>query len=408
LRILHCVRAPGGGVLRHIVDLARSQAAAGHAVGIVCDSTTIGTFEAGILDRLAPKLALGLNLVPMRREPSPADIVALFRVARIVARLRPDVLHAHGAKGGAFGRVVATLLRVVGRRPRRVYTPHGGSLHYDPRRLSGRVFFALERVLRRMTDGFVFVSDFERETFTAKVGEPRRPAVRVHNGLAEAEFEPVRPAADAADFVYVGNFRDLKGVDVLIEALALLRDRYGIGATARLIGWGDDGARYAARVAELGLDRAVRFKSPLPTRSALAAGRLLVVPSRAESLPYIVLEAAAGRVPLIATAVGGIPEIFGEQSDRLIVPGDVEALAAAMAAALADPDGARTAADRLARRVETHFSLAGMTAAITGFYSTLLAPGAGRPKRATPASAPGEETAATAILDTPTPERSAR
>ena len=69
----------------------------------------------------------------------------------------------------------------------------------------------------------------------------------------------------------------------------------------------------------------------MPARDAFALGRLLVAPSRAESLPYIVLEAAAAAVPMITTNVGGIPEIFGPQAAGLVAPGDAAALARAIA-----------------------------------------------------------------------------
>ena len=88
----------------------------------------------------------------------------------------------------------------------------------------------------------------------------------------------------------------------------------------------------------------------MPARQAFALGRVLVVPSRAESLPYVVLEAAAAGMPLIATRVGGIPEIFGPHAGRLVPPDDAAALAAAIAQALDGPDETAAAAAALARR----------------------------------------------------------
>src|SRR5690606_7037252 len=117
--------------------------------------------------------------------------------------------------------------------------------------------------------------------------------------------------------------------------LALLGSRHGLAAGAAFVGTGPDRERYEARAAELGLAGRVRFPGALPTREALAAGRILVVPSRAESLPYVVLEAGAAAVPVLATRVGGIPEIFGPDAGLLLPPGDAPALAAALAAALA-------------------------------------------------------------------------
>ena len=102
-------------------------------------------------------------------------------------------------------------------------------------------------------------------------------------------------------------------------------------------------------------------------------GRLLVIPSRAESLPYIVLEAAAAGVPLITTRVGGIPEIFGPDSDELVEPGDPAALAQAIGLRLRDLGATRAAGARLQARVRETFSAQAMTEGVLAAYRAALA-----------------------------------
>jgi glycosyltransferase involved in cell wall biosynthesis len=111
----------------------------------------------------------------------------------------------------------------------------------------------------------------------------------------------------------------------------------------------------------------------MPARAAFARGRLLVVPSRAESLPYIVLEAAAAGIPMITTKVGGIPEIFGPDAAELIPPGDPEALARAIGNALQDQHLTRAAASRLQARVHDGFSAEVMTEAVLAAYREAIA-----------------------------------
>ena len=94
--------------------------------------------------------------------------------------------------------------------------------------------------------------------------------------------------------------------------------------------------RYKAQVRRLGLEDRVRFLKPMPARQGFALAAIVVVPSRAEAMPYIVLEALAAGKPMIATAVGGIPEIFGAGSAAVVRP-DAGEVAAIMADALADP-----------------------------------------------------------------------
>ena len=136
----------------------------------------------------------------------------------------------------------------------------------------------------------------------------------VHNGVTAEEFAEIAPQADATDIVFVGELRMLKGVDVLLDALAQLaargprRQRHHRRRRARTR------RNSARRPNGSGLAASVRFPGAMPARAAFALGRLMVAPSRAESLPYIILETAAAAVPLITTNVGGIPEVFGPQA----------------------------------------------------------------------------------------------
>ncbi len=105
LRILHAVRAPVGGIIRHILDLASGQAERGHEVGILADSLTGGERAQAALDEIAPRMKLGVHRIPIRREPHPQDPVTAMSFLRLVRRLKLDVLHGHGAKAGAFVRL---------------------------------------------------------------------------------------------------------------------------------------------------------------------------------------------------------------------------------------------------------------------------------------------------------------
>lgn len=335
LRIVHCFRSPVGGIFRHVRDLTEAQAAAGHLVGVVCDSTTGGEFEERLFEELKPRLALGVSRTPMQRHIGPGDIAAAWHAYRIIKELKPDVLHGHGAKGGVYSRMFGSVLRVFRSRVARLYTAHGGSLHYDERTWTGKFFFALERLMARFTDYILFVSEYERAAFHRKVGKPDSPSGLVYNGLREAEFESVAAAPGAADFLYIGMMRDLKGPDLFIDAVAQAEMRLGRVISAVMVGDGEHLPRYRDQVKRLGLEDRVRFLDPMPARHAFALADIVVVPSRAEAMPYIVLEALAAGKPMIATAVGGIPEIFGGGSPALVRP-DAGEIAARMAEALAD------------------------------------------------------------------------
>jgi glycosyltransferase involved in cell wall biosynthesis len=225
----------------------------------------------------------------------------------------------------------------------------------------------MERMLKPLGQLYLFESAYSHDVYCRKVGAPPGLVRVVHNGVRRDELEPIPLAQDASDIVFLGELRRLKGVDVLIDAIAQL-NREGRAVTAKLVGDGPDRTEFEAKARELGLSHAVAFCGPLPTRDALALGRLVVLPSRAESLPYVVLEAAAAAKPLVATKVGGIPEIFGPSADRLVMPGDAPALADAVRAVLDQPDKAAADANLLRDRIATKFSVDAMTDAILGAY----------------------------------------
>jgi glycosyltransferase involved in cell wall biosynthesis len=354
LKILHILRAPLGGLFRHVIDLVRGQAQRGHRVGLFLDSTTGGARAEAILAELLPHLALGYERVAIPRDLSPRDLFALRRVSRRISALRPDVLHGHGAKGAALARLVPNFGDAI-----RAYTPHGGSLVYCPGTMAGGFYRSIERLLNWRTDLFLFESTYAADLFRAKVDTPRGMVRVVRNGVGQSEFEPVPARPDATDIVCVGELRPVKAIDVLIEALGILKSS-GRRVTATVVGEGPDDQKLKAQAERLGLNDEVRFAGFRPAREAFAMGRMLVIPSRAESLPYIVLEAAAAGMPIIATEVGGVPEIFGPHAAHLIRPDDVAALVEAMRAALTDPREMERVAQQVRARVRSEFSLGTM------------------------------------------------
>lgn len=367
LRILHSVRAPVGGIIRHILDLANGQAARGHRVGILADSLTGGERAESAFAEIAPRMALGIHRIAIRREPHPTDVFALRAFTKRVGALAPDILHGHGAKAGAFVRLTRAAPMAL-----RVYTPHGGSLHYSPSTPKGAFYAILERALMNRTDLFLFESGFSRDTYQRVIGTPRHLVRCVHNGVTPEEFEPVARDADATDLAYVGEFRHIKGADLMLSTLAELRAS-GQPLTLTLAGDGEESEALRRLWTELKLGDAARFIGHVPARRGFAKGRLLVVPSRGDSLPYVVIEAAAAGVPMIAARVGGIPEIFGDESDALFAPDDPSALARAIRQALADPAAMDARAARLKARVAAHFSQSAMVEGVLAGYREAIA-----------------------------------
>ena len=123
--------------------------------------------------------------------------------------------------------------------------------------------------------------------------------------------------------------------------------------TLTLAGDGEESETLKAQVQRLGLGDAVRFIGHVKARYGFSKGSLLVVPSRGDSMPYVVIEAAAAGIPMVAANVGGIPEIFGSHGDALFAPSNAAAMADAIETALKDP-AAATGAGKIAARTNLH------------------------------------------------------
>src|SRR5262249_46661930 len=273
LNILHVMRAPVGGLFRHVTDLARGQTALGHRVGLIADSSTGGAQADAMLAALGRDLALGVTRVPMNRHIGAGDVAAIVHVSRRAAKIAAHVGPGPGARGGAYARrarVPAFPASAAGAPRRRAilaYTPHGGSLHYRWDTPAGFLYLAAERALMDRTDLFLFESAYGRDTFSAKVGAPKALVQVVHNGVDDAEFQPVPSNYEATDLLFVGELRALKGADVLIAAIAQLA-RQGRKVSATIVGNGPDRAKLEHRAAKHGLAERVHFVGTKPARSA--------------------------------------------------------------------------------------------------------------------------------------------
>lgn len=371
LRILFTFRAPVGGLFRHVYDLSKGLVARGHEVGFICDSTTGGERGNRLLAELEPLLALGIHRVPMHRNPHPTDIKALALVRRLVRELKPDIVHGQGAKGGLYARLGGLLSPGSG--PIRCYTPHGGSLNYYPGSLAHRGFMKIERVLEFSTDLFLFESNFVLDRFNEFVCVSTHPTRIALNGLYPHEYEPVIPLENSTDFVYVGEFREAKGIDTLVEAMSLLAQD-GLRPTITMVGSGPSEAKVRALIEERGIDNLFTWRGVMPAAEAFRLGKIMIVPSRFESLPYIVLEAVAGRLPMISTDVGGIPEIVSRDYKYLIRPNSALALADAMQDCLSRPfEDLKDEAAALSNNLRSSFTVELMVETILASYRDAIA-----------------------------------
>jgi glycosyltransferase involved in cell wall biosynthesis len=330
LRVCLVTEASGGGVGRHFLDLATGLTARG--VDVACIYSPLRA-DRSFQNRL--EQTIGPRFVPlsMRRAIHPLDAVATWRMTRLLRELGPfDVVHGHSSKGGALARLAARALGTAA-----VYTPHA-FVTLDPllpawkRLLYGR----LERYLARSSAAVIAVSEEEAAharqlgIAAAKVhivpngidcpALPPRALARSRLGLGEAEF--------AVGFA--GRLTSQKAPDLLLAAFAKIAERWPL-AHLVMIGGGPLEQVLREQVAVQGLDRRVHLLGETEAVSVMPALDLFCLSSRYEGMPYVLLEALAAGLPIVATRVGGVRSCVTHDVNGLLVePGDSGELAQAL------------------------------------------------------------------------------
>jgi glycosyltransferase involved in cell wall biosynthesis len=289
------------------------------------------------------------------------DVRVVGRVRRALDEFRPDVIQTHGYKPT----IVAALLRR--RRPSWKWIGFWHGVTNEDARV--RVYHWLDRRLLRSADRVVVMSELQREEFAdmgPRVSVIANAVIPGDNLVADADpdtIDGVRPILGV-----IGRLSPEKGVDVFLRAASLLVAE-GTAFSAAIVGDGPDRASLEALTRELGLSARVRFTGPLRNmRAVYDAIDLLVIPSRSEGLPNVLLEALAHDRPVAATRVGAVPTVLDSPSAGVLAdPESPRSLADAIRQALSLRSDPRAVAARrrivdaysLERRVEAHLDLYG-------------------------------------------------
>ncbi|HEY8154145.1 MAG TPA: glycosyltransferase [Myxococcota bacterium] len=275
------------------------------------------------------------------------------RVGEALREHSVELVHTHVYHADLVGYLAA----------RRAGLPVVATLHgYAGGDARNRFYEWLDRKLLARFDAVLCVSEAQRNRMRRSGCSPERLAL-VPNGHAPAALLPRAeararlglPAATPA-IGWVGRLSVEKGADLFVEALARLGPGSGIGV---VIGEGAERERVEARARALGLGedrlRFAGFRGDAP--SLLAAFDAVVISSRTEGLPVVLLEAIAAGTPVAAFAVGGVPDLLGAASGWLAPAGDVAALARALASLLADPGEAQERAREAGRILASRFGV---------------------------------------------------
>jgi glycosyltransferase involved in cell wall biosynthesis len=356
LRISIVAGVASGGTARHVAVLAESCRSAGLAVSVLAPAVTLRRLRTGTIE---VPLAIGDRPRPLR------DVRSLARLRTWVIAWRPSVVHAHGVRAGALAALAIALTRRSSR-PALVVTVHNA----PPQGRAASVTHAvLERTCAGRADLMLCASaDLVARLRTRAAAAVEQVDVAAPAGPAPMAAEVAAVRAEVAEagrpvVLAVGRLAPQKGLDVLVAAAARWRYRDPRPVTV-IVGDGPLAGQLRAQAAREadGDVRLLGQRDDVP--ALLAAADVVVVPSRWEARALIVQEAMQAGRPVVATRVGGIPDLTGADGAVLVSPGDPVELAAAVTAVLDDPAKAallgKAALARAATFPSPHDALAGM------------------------------------------------
>jgi glycosyltransferase involved in cell wall biosynthesis len=336
--------------------------------------------EGNLLDLAEARGVRPVRLTGLGREIRPlGDLVVLWRLWRTMRRFRPAIVHTHTAKAGAVGRLAAWLAGV----PVIAHTYHGHVLrgYFGPLKTAAYRF--IERALDAVTDAPITVSEALRTELAAmKVSRPDKMRV-VPLGLDLARFTRPHPRgglraadgiSDAAPLIgVVGRLVPIKDVSTFLAAAARVALQRP-DARFAVVGDGELRPRLETEAGERGLSGVVRFHGWRTDLEAVYADLDVVVNSSLnEGTPVALIEALAASRPVVATAVGGTPDLLAGGTHGTMVPaGDANALASAILDVLAHPEESRRRADEGRAYVLAHHSAERLIDDIDALYRELL------------------------------------
>jgi glycosyltransferase involved in cell wall biosynthesis len=353
MKILTLVESSAGGTGRHVLDLAEGLLARGVEVHLLYSTRRIDQL---FLDRLARIKGLHHTPLDMRTAPHPSDFAVVRAARRYLKSHGPfDALHGHSSKGGAIARLAAFGTGVPA-----FYTLHG-LIMMDPGLPLWKWLFylAIELFLSLRTSKIIAVSPEEARA-AKRLGFGQSRVITIPNGIGEILLTPRAQARqtlnvdeDAMVIGFVGRLVEQKAPDILLTAFAIAA-KAAPNARLVMVGAGPLEDDLRELVWKLGVADKILWLGERDARTVLAGFDCFALSSRKEGLPYVLLEAMAAGLPVVATSSAGVEILVDSNENGVVVPpDDPQAFGQALTDLATNPallaSCARAARDRAAR-----------------------------------------------------------
>lgn len=356
-----------GGAQRYVYDLATNLPPTDFTPMVI-----MGQEGEALAQKLSQAQIPSQKLSQLGRDINPvADIKTWWQLYRFFRRTQPDIVHLNSSKIGLLGALAG---RLAGTK-KIIFTVHGWAFNEFRPRHHQAIFKVIYWLTILLADKTIAVSE-ELKTEVAHWPWIKKKITVIHNGCAPLQFLERSPARAALGHLAWGKQIDLaslnqatvigtiaelhhnKGLDYLLAAIDELKDKLG-ETLVWIIGQGEQAEKLKQLTKDYGLtDRVVFFGHLDNAAQYLRAFDIFVLPSRTEALGYSLLEAGQAGLPVIASAVGGIPEIISDFKLGILVrPGNIKELKLALGRLLDHPEERAKFGERLAKKVNKDFGL---------------------------------------------------
>ena len=317
----------------------------------------------------------------LQREINPlTDLLALVRLYRIFRQENFDIVHTHTAKTGILGRMAARLAGV----PKVIHFSHGHNFYGYFGPLGSKLVIMLERFMDRFTDKFIALTELEKnDLFLYKVTEPAKVMV-INSGLELNKYRKTdidkakkRKELQLEENVpivgMISRLEPVKGPQYLVEAAKAIIAKVP-QVKFLILGEGSLRAKLTARCQELGMADKFIFtgwREDIP--EILSLLDILVLPSLNEAVGRVLIEAGAAGIPVVATKVGGIPEIVKDgETGFLVPPQDADTLAKTIIVLLENEEKRKSLGEVAKKWIDEKFSADNMVTSVTNLYLEMV------------------------------------
>jgi len=295
-------------------------------------------------------------LSSLRREISPVhDLLAFFQIISLIRRERPTILHTHTTKAGVLGRIAGEVTRT-----RVIHTPHGHLFYGYFGKGKEQFYVFVERLAARFCERIITISEDEREEYLRRGIGNKKKVVTIYNGIDMSKFPGngmrVREELGLAQQVplvgFAGRLEEVKGPHLFVEAAKRIK---AVAPQTHFLMLGDGAMKKGLLQKAQGMPQLHILGYREDVADCLAALDLLLIPSLNDGFNLVAVEAMASSRPIVATAVGGLPEVLGD-GGILVPPGDTTRMAKEAIKLLNSPGLRKEIGARGRRRAEALYS----------------------------------------------------